>query len=142
MSARKYTPEQLKKKWSEYKEYCDNKMLITTEFSQKEGKFISGKSKRYITYTIEGFCVFLELARAAFYENYSNDPEYVDIVTRMREECEIDQRNKFEMEAIPTKLAGMWMSRYEGYREKQEIDIPDQKIELKISDPELKELSE
>lgn len=139
---RKYTPDELKKKWREYKESCDSRLYVRTEFSQRESKFISGKAHGYITYTIEGFCVFLDLSRQAFYEYYTSHPDYVDIVTRMREECEMDQRAKFEMGAIPSKLAGMWMSRYEGYREKQEIDIPDQKIELTVTDPNLKELSE
>lgn len=32
----------------------------------------------------------------------------------MREECEVDARQKFETGVIPVKLAGLWMSKF-GY---------------------------
>ena len=37
----------------------------------------------------------------------------------MREECEVDARTKFEIGAIPSQLAGLWMSNY-GYTTKTE----------------------
>ena len=73
-----------------------------------------------MTYTIEGFCVFAGISRQAFYKDYADNRRYVDIVTRMREECEIDARMKFETGVIPTQLAGLWMSKY-GYTTKQEV---------------------
>lgn len=36
------------------------------------------------------------------------------MVTRIREECEMDARGKFETGQIPSQLSGLWMSRY-GY---------------------------
>ena len=45
--------------------------------------------------------------------------EFSDIVTRMREECEVDARMRFELGVIDTKLAPLWMSRH-GYSVKQE----------------------
>ena len=47
---------------------------------------------------------------------------------RIREECEVDARKKFETGQLPGKLAGLWMSKY-GYCTRpgvteQETDIP------------------
>ena len=130
---KKFSRKRLEQKWEEYKEYCNNIECNVIEFSQKASAFVEGTTKRCISLTIEGFCVWLGLSRAAFYAYYREDPEYVDIVTRMREECEIDCRQKFETERIPTRLAGIWMSRYEGYQTKAEVSTPDdKKIEVVI----------
>lgn len=108
--------------WEEYKVDCDNQMVLTHDFSSKNSEFVSKELKRSTTYTIEGFCVFAGISRQAFYKNYASDDKYVDMVTRMREECEVDARKKFEIQAIPSQLAGLWMSRY-GYSIKQDTDI-------------------
>lgn len=118
---KKFKPKELEEKWEEYKEYCDSRSVIRTEFSAKECVYVTTNEHKYITYTIEGFCVYLKVARSGFYSSYFDDPRYMDIVTRIREECEVDQRQKFETGAIPTKLAGMWMSKYEDYKTKQEV---------------------
>lgn len=39
----------------------------------------------------------------------------------MREECEVDAREKFELSVIPSQLAGLWMSKY-GYTSKVDTD--------------------
>ena len=124
---KRFTRKQLEEKWIEYKQKCNEKTSSRTEFSQKESVFVTGKVKGYVTYTIEGFCVFLGLSRQSFYSHYRDDEKYHDIVTRMKEECEVDAREKFEMGMIPTKLAGIWMSKYDDYKQKQEIDLPSQK---------------
>ena len=67
--------------------------------------------------TIEGFCAWAGISRSAFYETYGK--QYPDTLTRMREECEIDARMKFELGVIDPKLAPLWMSRY-GYSAKPE----------------------
>lgn len=108
--------------WEEYKDKCDNQMVLTHDFSSKNSEFVSQELKRSVTYTIEGFCVFAGISRQAFYNNYAKDDKYIDMVTRMREECEVDARKKFEIQAIPSQLAGLWMSRY-GYSIKQDTDI-------------------
>lgn len=108
--------------WEQYKNECDNQMVLTHDFSSKNSEFVSKELKRSITYTIEGFCVFAGISRQAFYKNYANDEKYVDIVTRMREECEVDARRKFELQAIPSQLAGLWMSKY-GYSTKQDTNV-------------------
>lgn len=108
--------------WKEYKDDCDNKSVLTHDFSSKNSEFVSAKLKRSTTYTIEGFCVFIGIGRQNFYETYDNDNMFHDIVTRIREECEVDARNKFELGVIPSQLAGLWMSRH-GYTTKVENNI-------------------
>lgn len=100
--------------WEEFKQWCDDRSVLTHEFSAKNSEFVSKQLKRSITYTIEGFCSHVGISRAAFYEYYANDSRYVDIVTRMREECETDARMKFELGIIDPRLAALWMGRH-GY---------------------------
>lgn len=111
--------KQLEDAWETYKADCDNKMVLTHDFSSKNSEFVSKELRRSITYTIEGFCVFSGISRAAFYERYARDGKYADIVTRMKEECEVDARSKFELGVIPTQLAGLWMVRH-GYTTRAE----------------------
>jgi hypothetical protein len=119
-------PKELAEKWEEYKSYCDNKTAICHEFSAKQAEFITVELRKPITYTIEGFCVFIGLARSKFYETYADNPRYRDIVICMKEECEIDARAKFEQGTIPTQLSGLWMSKY-GYTTKQDATISERK---------------
>lgn len=107
----------LEEAWEEYKKECDTQEVLAHEFSAKNSEFVSAELRRSITYTIEGFCVYIGLARSKFYDTYRDDPKYGDTVTRMREECEVDARRKFETGMIPTQLAGLWMSNY-GYTTK------------------------
>lgn len=116
------TPEEMERLWEEYKAECDNQEVLTHDFSSKNSEFVSAKLKRSITYTIEGFCVFVGISRQAFYEYYSQRKRYVDIVTRIREECEVDARKKFELQVIPSQLAGLWMSKY-GYTTRVENNV-------------------
>lgn len=125
-------PKALEQKWREYKEYCDNRMVLTHDFSSKNSEFVSAELKRSVTYTIEGFCVFAGISRQAFYEHYSENDRFVDIVTRMREECETDAREKFELGVIPSQLAGLWMSKY-GYTTKQDVNA-EVKTSAKLAD--------
>ena len=106
--------QELESKWEEYKIKCDNVNVLTHEFSAKNSEFVSGELKRCVTYTIEGFCVFAGIARKAFYDTYDSDKRFSHIVTRMREECETDAREKFELGLIPSNLAALWMSKH-GY---------------------------
>lgn len=108
--------------WEEYKAYCDNQTVLTHGFSAKNSEFVSAKLGHKITYTIEGFCAWAGLNRQAFYATYANDPDYCDIVTRMKEECEVDARMKFELGEIDPKLAPLWMSKY-GYSTKEQAAV-------------------
>lgn len=114
--------KQLEEKWAEYKEYCNNQMVLTHEFSSKNSRFVSKELKRSVTYTIEGFCVYSGIARQDFYTTYAEDSKFCDIVTRMKEECEVDARQKFELGVIPTQLAGLWMSKH-GYSNKPDVTV-------------------
>lgn len=108
--------------WKAYKAECDNQTVLTHDFSSKNSEFVSAELRRSITYTIEGFCIFIGISRSAFYKNYAEDKKYVDIVTRMKEECEVDARKKFELGIIPSQLAGLWMSKH-GYTTKTETNL-------------------
>ena len=124
MSKRKIeSPERLEELWAEYKKYCEDVPVRVTEFSSKEGRFITDTVHKTITATIEGFCVFVGIARSKFYENYVDSEDYGDIVTRMKQESEQDVRGKFETGQIPTQLSGLWMSRYENYSLKQDLKV-------------------
>ena len=112
----------LEEAWEAYKDWCNNQMVLTHDFSSKNSEFVSKELKRCVTYTIEGFCVFAGLARQDFYATYADDEKFCDIVTRMREECEVDARMKFEIGAIPSQLAGLWMSRH-GYSTKTDSTV-------------------
>ena len=127
--------KQLEETWEEYKEYCDNQVVLTHDFSSKNSEFVSKELKRSITYTIEGFCVYAGISRASFYEHYAGNDRYTDIVTRMKEECEVDARKKFELQLIPSQLAGLWMSKH-GYTTKveQKADVSLETEKTKLDD--------
>ena len=107
----------LEEAWEDFKHKCDHQIVLTHEFSAKNSEFVSDHLMRCITYTIEGFCMYIGLSRSAFYATYGDDEKYSDIVTRMKEECEVDARRKFELQMIPSQLAGLWMSKH-GYTTK------------------------
>lgn len=113
--------KELEIKWEEYKEYCNNRTVLTHNFSSKNSEFVSAELRKSVTYTIEGFCVYSGIARQDFYSTYAESEKFCDIVTRIREECEVDAREKFELGIIPTQLAGLWMSKY-GYTTKQDVN--------------------
>lgn len=112
----------LEEMWEGYKSDCDNQTVLTHDFSAKNSEFVSKELKRSITYTIEGFCVFAGISRAAFYERYADNEKFADIVTRIKEECEVDARKKFELGIIPPQLAGLWMSKY-GYTTRTDTNV-------------------
>lgn len=112
----------LEEAWEEYKSDCNNRTVLTHDFSSKNSEFVSAELKRSVTYTIEGFCVFAKIARQDFYSTYAEDDKFRDTVTRMREECEIDAREKFELGILPSQLAGLWMSNY-GYSTKSDSTV-------------------
>lgn len=134
-SRRFKSAKQLEETWEEFKEYCDNQVVLTHDFSSKNSEFVSKELKRSITYTIEGFCVYAGISRASFYEHYVGNDRYTDIVTRMKEECEVDARKKFELQLIPSQLAGLWMSKH-GYTTKveQKADVSLETEKTKLND--------
>lgn len=116
------SPEEMEQLWEEFKADCDNKTVVRTEFSQKLGEFVTSTIPAPITYTVLGFCCFVDLDRTAFYDTYKEDPAFSHIVKRMERECEQDVRSKFENKTIPSQLSALWMSKY-GYSVKNEQEI-------------------
>ncbi len=106
------TPDALSAAWQLYKDYCDNQVVGIQKFNLLNGEFTSGEISRCITYTIKGFCAWAGLSRSSFYANYAKNAQFADTVTRVREECEVDVRTKFELGLIPTRLAPLWMGSF------------------------------
>lgn len=131
------TPKALADAWEQYKDWCDDREVLAHDFSSKNSEFVSAKLKHSVTYTIEGFCAWAGIARSNFYETYAGDGPFRDTVTRMREECEVDARMKFELGVIDTRLAPLWMSRH-GYSTRTETSAPDRRED----DPITKSLKE
>lgn len=130
------TAKALAEAWEAYKAWCNNQSVLTHDFSAKNSEFVSKELKRSVTCTIEGFCVWAEMPRSIFYDTYAADSRYSDIVTRMREECEVDARMKFELGVIDTRLAPLWMGKH-GYSTKADTVPPAQE-----DDPITKSLKE
>lgn len=105
--------------WEQYKQHCDSKTVTRTEFSQKTAEFVTAVIPAPVTYTIKGFCLFIGMTEANFYATYAKDKKFELVIARMKEECEIDARQKFENNTINSRLAGLWMSHY-GYSTKSE----------------------
>lgn len=116
------SPEIMEDLWERFKEDCDNQTVIRTEFSQKLGEFVTQTIPSPVSYTVLGFCCFIDLSRNKFYDTYKNDPAYGDIVSRIERECEQDVRKKFENKTIPSQLSALWMSKF-GYSVKNEQEI-------------------
>ena len=114
--------KEMEELWEQNKEQCNNRLVMTHDFSSKNSEFVSAELKKSVTYTVEGFCRFLGIVRSTFYDTYENDPKFSDTVTRIREECEIDAREKFELGIISPQLAGLWMSNY-GYTTKTDSNV-------------------
>jgi len=106
------TAKALADAWTEYKTWCDDRKTLTHGFSAKNSEFVSKNLRRSVTYTVEGFCAWAGISRQSFYETYGR--QFPDTFTRIREECEVDARMKFELGIIDSRLAPLWMSRY-GY---------------------------
>ena len=109
------TPQDLTDAWEAYKVYCDNKRVTRTDFNGKTGEYHEKEIRKVNSYTIVGFCAFSKINRDAFYRNYVDKPQYKDIATLIREACEVDAYEKYELGLIDSRLAPLFMSRY-GYK--------------------------
>ena len=105
--------------WNEYKAYCDSRTVTRTEFSQRTSEFVTAEIPAPVTYTIKGFCLWIEMTEQNFYATYNKDKRFELVIARMKEECEIDARQKFENNTLNSRLSGLWMSHY-GYSTKSE----------------------
>lgn len=115
----KFTPKSMAEAWEKYKVYCDSQTAIRTEFSQKTSEFVTATIPAPITYTVKGFCIHNGITEQNFYATYNKNERFESVIARMKEECEIDARRKFENNTINSRLAGLWMSNY-GYTTKAE----------------------
>ena len=115
----KFTPKSMAEAWEKYKEHCDAQTVIRTEFSQKTSEFVTAVIPAPITYTVKGFCIHNGMTEQNFYATYNKNDRFESVIARMKEECEIDARRKFENNTINSRLAGLWMSNY-GYSTKTE----------------------
>lgn len=143
MSKRRFRNKQeLQDSWEEYKEYCDSKTITSEVVNSKDLTIAEFEFRKPITYTIEGFCVYSKISRQAFYADYVGKDKYKSITDLMKEECEVDQRQKFEQGLINPKLAGMWMSKYEGYVQKVDQNVEQKNIvSVTFDNPELEKYS-
>nr|DAP70660.1 MAG TPA: DNA-packaging protein [Bacteriophage sp.]DAQ35563.1 MAG TPA: DNA-packaging protein [Caudoviricetes sp.] len=62
------------------------------------------------------------MTEAAFYDLYNKDEKLELVIARMKQDCEIDAREKFENGTIDSRLAGLWMSHY-GYTTKTDTEV-------------------
>jgi hypothetical protein len=122
MGYRKISVKRMRDAWEEYKQKCDSHIVVKTEFSQKESRFVTANIPSPITYTIKGFCSFIGLTEAGFYTTYNKDERFKLVIARMKEECENDARAKFETGTIPSQLSGLWMSHY-NYTTKTDANV-------------------
>jgi hypothetical protein len=120
------SPRAMLAAWDEYKGLCDGNTttyLKDVEFSKAGEDTVVTHSETTasapVTYTIVGFCAFLGISRAAWYQTYEPDARFADAIALIRTECEDDVRRKFETGAINSRLAPLWMSKY-GYGAKVE----------------------
>lgn len=130
-SKRFNSADEMLEMWEAYKDYCDNKTVVRTEFSQKMSEFITAVIPAPVTYTIKGFCKFIKMTEANFYATYNSKKKFESVIARMKEECEVDAREKFENNTLNSRLAGLWMSNY-GYTTNVSAEV-DTDMELNIS---------
>ena len=107
-------PEDMWMAWESYKEECDNETVVTTAFSQKEAAFVSAEVPHPTTYTLKGFVSSIGMTEQNFNATYEKKSTFESVIARMKLECELDARKKFEKGVIEPRLAGLWMSNY-GY---------------------------
>lgn len=122
--------------WEQYKDHCDHQKVLTYNYSASSRQYVEQELQKCIAYTIEGFCVYAGMSRAAFRDRYEGDPKFADLVTRMREECEVDAWKKFELQLLPPQLAGRWMDRYGGNPQDIEEDAALKRILEAVQDVE------
>ncbi len=126
---RKFTPDEIAEKWEKYKAKCDGnvkKRQVTTTTTDADGKKVKETTVSDVlsplTYTIDGFCLFLPLSRR-LWADYREDEDYAEICERIEDECKDNARARFEDGTLNTRLAGIWLGRYPEYRTQQETKI-------------------
>lgn len=83
---RSYFPDSIQTAFEEYVAWADNNPLSIKKISA--GQVLNLPTERPLTVT--DFCLFAGISRECFY-NYGRQPEYSDVITRIREYIEGDQ---------------------------------------------------
>ena len=65
------TAKALASAWEEYKAWCNDQQVLTHDFSSKNSEFVSARLQRSVTCTVEGFCVWVGMARSRSEEHTS-----------------------------------------------------------------------
>lgn len=115
------SPEEMAALWDAYTEFCDNHTKLQTVVI--DGGTIEHEIRAPLTYTIEGFCLFVPITQSAFNDTYRRDPDYKELIELIEEMTHIDARSKFEDGSLNPKLAALWMGRHKGYSTKAETEF-------------------
>lgn len=110
------TPKSMWDAWCRYKDDCNGRTKLQTTFSQKEGRHITEEVPAPVSYSFRGFCLWVGMTEENFYLTYqkSNEDKFSSVIARMKQECEIDTKEKLESGQIESRLSGLLLSRY-GY---------------------------
>lgn len=111
--------EAIWEKFLEYKDDCNSRTVTRTEFSQRESRFVTAVIPAPVSCNMKGFCNYVGMTEQNFYQTYAKRKGIESVIARIKEECELDAREKFENGTINSRLAGLWMSNY-GYTTKSE----------------------
>lgn len=125
----KFTPDEIAKKWEKYKLKCDNNVKRRQKTVKTVGddgvehkEIVKWDELAPLTYTVDGFCVFLPLSRR-LWGQYREHEDYQEICEMIDDECKTNARARFEDGTLNTRLAGIWLGRYPEYRTQQETKI-------------------
>lgn len=110
------TPKSMWDAWCEYKVDCDGRTKKQTTFSQREGRHITEEIPAPVSYSFKGFCLYVGMTEQNFYATYinKNRDKFESVIARIKDECEIDTKEKLETGQIESRLSGLLLSRY-GY---------------------------
>ena len=115
----KYTdPEEILKKWKEYKKYCEKGENF--RYVNKRGQEIDANHQ--LTPSIEGLCRFLGFNHEHALDDYGKKKKFSSVVSRVKLEMkEIVIRN-CENGIIEPQIARMRMAKL-GYSERHSVDV-------------------
>lgn len=114
---------QLENAWEDYKNWCDTqtvKKVVSTCVNDGEVTKEVVEELAPTTYSVKEFAVFCGMTERNFYATYDKDVKFQLVIDKMKSECELDTKRKFENGTLNPKLAGLWMSRW-GYGTNQNV---------------------
>ena len=123
------SPKQMLEEWQNYKNDCNNRTVVRYEFSARNSEFVHEEITKSVTYTLKGFALWCGMTEQNFYATYAHNPKFESVIACMKEECEVDAREKFELGVIDSRLAGLWMSNY-GYTTKTDQKVSSNSVAI------------